>query len=309
MGIMNRPIAIVGPTCTGKSVLALRLAEKLGGEIVNGDAMQLYYGMNIGTAKLSLVKRKNIPHYQIDILNIKSTSTAADYQNHALNIIESITSRGLVPILVGGSMLYVQSVLDNWSFPITDIDVRSSWENKLSRVGTTALHSELNILDPVAGKSICIKDSRRLVRALEVIELTGNLFSTPISKINKPKWDTLIVGLDLETNVLNSRLWKRTSMMFNHGLVDEVRKLINIGFHDELTAAKALGYAQILKELNKTRTVNLNFSAACSATFISTKRYAKRQRAWFRRDHRINWLDGTNTQLTNDIFHMWRTSF
>jgi len=189
-----RPIAIVGPTGTGKSALALAVAEQVGGEIVNADAMQLYRGMDIGTAKLPESERRGIPHHQLDVLDVTETATVAGYQQAAAADIEAIAARGAVPIVIGGSMMYIQSLLDEWSFPATDAAVRAKWEGRLAEVGVGALHGELARVDADAAASILPTDGRRIVRALEVVELTGQPFAASAPVIGPPRWDTAIVG-------------------------------------------------------------------------------------------------------------------
>ena len=199
-----RPLAIIGPTGTGKSQLALdvveRLSDQVGAEIVNADAMQLYRGMDIGTAKLSVAQRRGIPHHQLDVLNVTETATVARYQRAAAADIEAIAARGAVPVVVGGSMLYIQSLLDDWSFPATDPAVRTRWEQRLAEVGVARLHAELARRDPAAAAAILPTDGRRTVRALEVVELTGQPFAASAPSIGAPRWDTAIVGLDCRHN-------------------------------------------------------------------------------------------------------------
>jgi tRNA dimethylallyltransferase len=284
-----RPLAIVGPTGTGKSQLALDVAERLGGEIVNADAMQFYRGMDIGTAKLPVAQRRGIPHHQLDVLDVTETATVARYQDAAAADIEAIAARGRVPVLVGGSMLYIQSLLDDWSFPTTDPVVRAKWEQRLAEVGVGSLHAELADRDPAAAASILPTDGRRIVRALEVVELTGQPFAASAPVIGTPRWDTAIVGLDCGTELLDDRLARRTETMFADGLVDEVVALLDCGLRDGVTASRALGYAQVLADLD----AGGNGDAAREPTFIGTRRYVRRQRSWFRRDHRIQWLDAS----------------
>jgi tRNA dimethylallyltransferase len=284
-----RPLAIVGPTGTGKSQLALDVAERLGGEIVNADAMQFYRGMDIGTAKLPVPQRRGIPHHQLDVLDVTETATVARYQSAAADDIEAIAARGSVPILVGGSMLYIQSLLDDWSFPTTDPAVRAGWERRLAEVGVAALHAELADRDPAAAASILPTDGRRIVRALEVVELTGQPFAASAPIIGPPRWDAVIVGLDCDTELLDERLARRTNAMFDQGLVEEVITLLDRGLREGVTAARALGYAQVLADLD----AGGNGDAAREPTFIGTRRYVRRQRSWFRRDHRIHWLDAS----------------
>ncbi|MBV8179040.1 MAG: tRNA (adenosine(37)-N6)-dimethylallyltransferase MiaA [Mycobacterium sp.] len=297
-----RPLAIVGPTGTGKSQLALEVAERLGGEIVNADAMQFYRGMDIGTAKLPVARRRGIPHHQLDVLDVTETATVARYQSAAADDIEAIAARGSVPILVGGSMLYVQSLLDDWSFPTTDPAVRAGWERRLAEVGVAALHAELADRDPAASASILPTDGRRIVRALEVVELTGQPFAASAPVIGTPRWDAVIVGLDCDTELLDERLAGRTEDMFAHGLVDEVITLLDRGLRDGVTAARALGYAQVLADLD----AGGNGDAAREPTFIGTRRYVRRQRSWFRRDHRITWLDASAPGNADAALRAWQ---
>jgi tRNA dimethylallyltransferase len=299
---VTRPIAIIGPTGTGKSALALAVAERIGGEIVNADAMQLYRGMDIGTAKLSVPERRGIPHHQLDVLDVTETASVARYQQAAAADIEAIAGRGAVPIVVGGSMMYIQSLLDEWAFPATDTDVRAKWEGRLAEIGVAALHDELARVDADAASSILPTDGRRIVRALEVVELTGQPFAASAPTIGAPRWDTAIVGLDWETKVLDVRLAQRTDKMFADGLVDEVRTLLGRGLRDGITASRALGYAQVIDDLDG----GSDGSAAREPTFTGTRRYVRRQRSWFRRDHRIAWLDGAASTNVDETLRVWR---
>jgi tRNA dimethylallyltransferase len=290
-----RPLAIIGPTGTGKSQLALDFAERVerlghAAEIVNADAMQLYRGMDIGTAKLTVAERRGIPHHQLDVLNITETATVARYQRDAAADVEAIAGRGALPIVVGGSMLYVQSLLDDWSFPATDPAVRARWEQRLAEVGVDMLHAELARRDPAAAAAILPTDGRRTVRALEVVELTGQPFAASAPRIGTPRWNTAIVGLDCDTAILDERLARRTDAMFERGLVDEVRALLRDGLRDGVTAARALGYAQVIAALDAGGGTAL-LDDAREQTFVGTRRYVRRQRSWFRRDHRVHWLD------------------
>jgi len=302
---VTRPIAIVGPTGTGKSALALAVAERLGGEIVNADAMQLYRGMDIGTAKLSLAERRGVPHHQLDVLDVTETATVARYQRAAADDIDAIAARGAVPIVVGGSMMYIQSLLDEWSFPATEPAVRAKWEQRLGEVGAADLHSELSARDPVAAESILPTDGRRIVRALEVVELTGQPFAASAPVIAAPRWDTAIVGLDWNTDLLDARLAQRTEKMFDDGLVDEVRVLLGRGLRDGVTASRALGYAQVIAALDGGGGDEA-LAGAREQTYVGTRRYVRRQRSWFRRDHRIIWLDGAGANNAEQTLRAWR---
>jgi tRNA dimethylallyltransferase len=305
---VTRPIAVVGPTGTGKSALALDIAERVGGEIVNADAMQLYRGMDIGTAKLRPDERRGIPHHQLDVLDILETATVANYQQAAAADVEAIAARGAVPVIVGGSMLYVQSLLDEWAFPATDPQVRAAWEARLAEVGTAALHAELGRRDPAAAAAILPTDGRRIVRALEVVELTGQPFAASAPTIGTPRWDTVIIGLDWETALLDERLTLRTDAMFETGLVEEVRGLLDAGLRDGVTAARALGYAQVIAALDAGADEQA-LAQARTLTFTGTRRYVRRQRSWFRRDHRIGWLDAagqSGQHLADAALASWR---
>ena len=297
-----RPLAIIGPTGTGKSALALAVAERLGGEIVNADAMQLYRGMDIGTAKLPVADRRGIPHHQLDVLDVTESATVARYQEDAAADIERIAAKGSVPVIVGGSMMYIQSLLDEWAFPATDPAVRLKWEKRLADIGVAALHAELARVDSAAASSILATDGRRIVRALEVVELTGQPFAASAPTIGAPRWDTAIVGLDWDTAVLDERLALRTDTMFDDGLVAEVRALLGEGLRDGVTASRALGYAQVIDDLDN----GGDGSAAREPTFIGTRRYVRRQRSWFRRDHRITWFDGADGDNVSDTLRLWR---
>jgi tRNA dimethylallyltransferase len=310
-----RPLAIIGPTGTGKSRLALDVAERLGSagigaEVVNADAMQLYRGMDIGTAKLSMDERRGIPHHQLDMLDVTETASVARYQQAAGADIEAIADRGAVPIVVGGSMLYVQSLLDDWSFPATDPAVRVRWERRLAEVGVGRLHAELAGRDPAAAAAILPTDARRTVRALEVIELTGRPFAASAPRIGTPRWDTAIVGLDCDTTILDERLARRTEVMFERGLVREVHALLHQGLRDGVTASRALGYAQVIAALDAGPEAGSaeRLRAAQQQTFVGTRRYVRRQRSWFRRDHRIHWLDAAEgaDHIADEAVRLWR---
>ncbi|BBY32115.1 tRNA dimethylallyltransferase [Mycolicibacter minnesotensis] len=278
---------MVGPTGTGKSQLALDLAARLGGEIVNADAMQLYRGMDIGTAKLPLEQRCGIPHHQLDVLEVAQTATVARYQQAAAADVAAIMDRGAVPIIVGGSMLYLQALLDDWTFPATDPVIRARYEQRLAEVGVGALHAELAGVDPAAAAAILPTDGRRIVRALEVVELTGQPFAASAPSIGAARWNTMILGLDCDTTILDERLAARTDTMFAQGLVAEVQQLLQSGLRDGVTAARALGYAQVIADLD----AGGDGEGARELTFIGTRRYVRRQRSWFRRDHRTHWID------------------
>ncbi|MCM6774193.1 tRNA (adenosine(37)-N6)-dimethylallyltransferase MiaA [Nocardia sp. CDC159] len=290
---MRTPIAVIGPTATGKSDLALELARRLDGEIVNIDAMQLYRGMDIGTAKLPVAERRGIAHHQLDVLEVTETATVAAYQTAARADVEDIMARGRTPVIVGGSMMYVQALLDDWDFPATDPQVRAKWETVLAESGVEAVHAALRAADPVAADTILPTDGRRMVRALEVVELTGRPFAASQPRIGEPRWGTLILGVDRETAELDARIEARTAKMFADGLVDEVRGLLDRGLRAGQTARRAIGYAQVLAYLDN----EYDLRHAQERTLIGTRRYVRRQRSWFRRDPRVRWVDGADPRL------------
>ncbi|WP_206615252.1 tRNA (adenosine(37)-N6)-dimethylallyltransferase MiaA [Rhodococcus spongiicola] len=294
------PVAVIGPTATGKSSLALDLAERLGGEIVNIDAMQLYRGMDVGTAKLTPKERRGIPHYQLDVLDVTETATVARYQESASRDVEDIRARSAVPIIVGGSMMYVQALLDEWAFPATDPDVRARWEDVLAEEGVAAVHAELARVDPDAAATILPTDGRRIVRALEVVEITGRPFAASAPKIGEPRWGTAIIGVDRETAALDDRIRLRTDWMFENGLVDEVRGLVEVGLREGVTAQRAIGYAQVLAMFDG----EYDIAEARERTFTGTRRYVRRQRSWFRRDPRVHWVDGADPELVDTALRL-----
>lgn len=299
-GNVITPIAVVGPTATGKSDLGLDLAERLGGEIVNIDAMQLYRGMDVGTAKLLPAERRDIPHHQLDVLEVTETATVAAYQAAASVDVREIMARGRTPIIVGGSMMYVQALLDDWEFPATDPTVRARWEQLLAERGLAAVHEALRQADPAAAATILPTDGRRMVRALEVVELTGRPFAASAPAIGRPRWNTMIIGVDRETAELDARIELRTARMFEAGFVDEVRGLIGQGLREGVTARRAIGYAQVLSYLDNEYDLN----HAQERTLIGTRRYVRRQRSWFRRDPRVRWVDGADPDLVQTTLSM-----
>ncbi|QIS13875.1 tRNA (adenosine(37)-N6)-dimethylallyltransferase MiaA [Nocardia arthritidis] len=295
-----RPVAVVGPTATGKSELGLALAERLDGEIVNIDAMQLYRGMDVGTAKLTVAERRGIPHHQLDVLEVTETASVAAYQAAAAADVTGIMARGRTPVIVGGSMMYVQALLDDWEFPATDPQVRARWEAVLADGGVAAVHEALRAADPVAAATILPTDGRRMVRALEVVEITGKPFAASAPAIGEPRWGTRIIGVDRDTSELDARIGLRTAAMFDGGLVDEVRGLLAHGLRDGQTARRAIGYAQVLAYLDN----EYDLSHAQERTLIGTRRYVRRQRSWFRRDPRVRWVDGADPRLVDAALQM-----
>ena len=283
-----RPIAVFGPTASGKSALGLALAQELDGEVVNVDSMQLYRGMDIGTAKLTPAEREGIPHHQLDVWDVTETASVARYQRDAIADVEGIMARGKTPILVGGSMLYAQALVDDWQFPPTDPAVRAKYEARRVEIGTDALHEELARVDPAAAAIIEDKDPRRTVRALEVIELTGKPYkASQPPKDAPPRWGTRLLGLRTTADWLNPRIELRTRLMFERGLIEEVECLQAQGLVADSTAGRAIGSAQVFQAQRG----ELTWDEAVERTITGTRRYVRRQRSWFNRDKRIMWLD------------------
>ncbi|WP_246858399.1 tRNA (adenosine(37)-N6)-dimethylallyltransferase MiaA [Citricoccus sp. SGAir0253] len=287
-------IAVVGPTGTGKSDLALDLAERLGGEVVNTDALQLYRGMDIGTAKLPVADRRGIPHHLLDVLEVTEEASVAAFQAAARAAIEDITGRGRTPVLVGGSGLYVRAALDHLEFPPTDPGVRAGLEELAERIGVEGLRERLRAVDPVGAERL--GDARRLVRALEVHALTGRPFSSfmPQRRYLRP---TVQVGLDLDRALLHARLHERVVGMVGAGLVEEVRALDAAGLRQGRTASRAIGYAQVLRVLDGE--ADLDWAVEDTAT--ATRRFARRQLTWFRADPRVAWFDPTGPDLAGRV--------
>jgi tRNA dimethylallyltransferase len=284
-------IGVVGPTASGKSELGLRLAEELGGEVVGADAMQLYRGMDIGTAKLPVAERRGIPHHQLDILSVTEEASVAAYQRSARVDIAAIRGRGAHPVIVGGSGLYVRAALDRLDIPPTDPAVRARWEHEAATRGTAALHGVLREKDPTAADRIEPNNRRRIVRALEVVELTGMPFSAamPVREYVLP---TIVIGLGPPRQTLDHRIDTRVVRMWEDGMLGEVRALERVGLREGRTASRALGYAQALAELDGL----IVQAEAIEATAAATRRFARRQESWFRPDERIHWVDPTRPE-------------
>jgi len=278
-------IAVVGPTAAGKSALALRLAHAVGGEIVNADSMQLYAGMDIGTAKLTAAQRQGVPHHLLDVWDIRQPASVAEYQRLARAAIGAIQRRGRVPILAGGSGLYVRAALDPLKFPGTDPHLRARLEAELAERGPAALHARLTGLDPAAAAAILPSNGRRIVRALEVIELSGQPFDATLPEYESV-YPEVQIGLAVDRAELDRMIAGRTARMFTTGLVKEVTGLARVGLREGRTASRALGYAQVLRFLDG----EYSLEEACAQTILATRRFARRQEAWFRRDPRVYWL-------------------
>ena len=285
-------IAVVGPTGSGKSDLAIRLAQSLNAkgiksEIINADSMQLYRGMNIGTAKLALSERGGIEHHLLDVLEVTEESTAAAYQEIARPLIEKLQGEGVVPILVGGSMLYLAAVLNNFAFAARDAELRANLEQQLELEGLAAMYRKLELLDADTASRIDSMNPRRVVRALEIVTLTGESFAAELPKEIESWQPVLEIGLNSERAHLVDRLALRVKKMWSDGLLGEVENLVDLGLRDGKTASLAIGYSQALAQLDG----KLSETEAIEQTTQLTQRYARRQMSWFRRDNRINWLD------------------
>jgi tRNA dimethylallyltransferase len=292
-----KPVAVVGPTATGKSDVGVWLARRLGGEVVNADAMQLYRGMDVGTAKLTEAERQGVPHHLLDVLDVTETASVAAYQRHARRTVEDLLAAGRVPVIVGGSGLYVSALLDDLEFPGTEPAIRARLEAELADVGAAVLHARLTEQDPVAAEAILPGNSRRIVRALEVIELTGRPFSATMPKPGPARYGTILLGLDRAAAELDERVETRVDGMFDRGLVDEVRGLIPLGLREGRTAGRALGYQQVLAALDG----DGDLDSARAETVRATRRFVRRQRSWFRRDKRVNWLDAADPDLLDAV--------
>ena len=277
-------IAVIGPTGTGKSDLSIALAQELGGEIVNADALQFYRGMDIGTAKLPFEERGGIPHHLLDIMDVREEASVAQFQSAARELFEQIRDRGTVPILVGGSGLYVRAALDEIDFPPTDPAVRERLEAELNTKGPGILAARLAEVDPVsAARNL---DERRMIRALEVWEISGKPFSSymPERAYHVP---AIQIGLNIDRALLHDRLEARVSRMQEQGLLDEVRRLDSQGLRDGKTASRAIGYSQFLAVLDGT----MKEKEAAEKTVIATRQFARRQVTWFNADDRVQWFN------------------
>jgi tRNA dimethylallyltransferase len=279
-------IAVVGATATGKSWLAIELARALGGEVVNADSMQLYRGMDIGTAKEPEAALRGVPHHLLDIWPVTKAASVAEYQHLARAAIDGIMARGRVPILAGGSGLYVRAALDDLHFPGTDRGVRARLEDELARTGPAALHARLARLDPAAAAAILPGNGRRIVRALEVIEISGRPFTATMPTYEQVR-PAVQLGLALARPELDRRIAARVDRMWQAGFEAEVKGLVDRGLREGRTASRALGYQQMLRYLDGEWTLD----QARLETIKATRRFARRQESWFRRDPRVRWLD------------------
>ncbi|MEJ7650982.1 MAG: tRNA (adenosine(37)-N6)-dimethylallyltransferase MiaA [Nakamurella sp.] len=290
---MSRLVVVAGPTGTGKSDLAVELALRLDGEIVNADSMQLYRGMDIGTAKLALEQRRGVPHHLLDVLDVTERASVAAYQREARAVIEQLIATGRTPVLVGGSGLYIQSVIDEIAFPGTDPRLREHYLQRLDEEGADALHAELSRVDPVAAQHILSSNGRRVVRALEVVALTGAPFSATMPVPGAARYDAVLLTLDVESATLDERLAGRVHRMMDADFVGEVEGLLAAGLRDGVTASRALGYAQLIEA----RDGLCSLEDAVGRTISTTRRFVRRQRSWFRRDSRRIDLDASRPDL------------
>ncbi len=300
-------ISIVGPTGTGKSSLALDLIEALEAdgiraEVINADAMQFYKGMDIGTAKLTEKERRGITHHLIDWLEVTEESTAANYQIKARQKIAELKQNSIMPIFVGGSMLYLASVLNTFEFPGRDEDLRADLEKELESEGPIAMHSKLAALDEVAASRIEQTNGRRIVRALEIVMLTGKPFAASLPQQFESFLPNLQIGLNSDRRHLVERLGRRVNLMWEKGLLDEVELLVKQGLRDSKTARQAIGYAQALKQMD----AEITKEQAIAETAQLTSRYARRQMSWFRRDRRIIWFDYQDPNLVPETIGLVR---
>lgn len=292
----DRVLVVLGPTATGKSDLAIELAVRLDGEVVNADSMQLYLGMDIGTAKVAAAARRGIPHHLLDVWPITKSAAVAEYQTMARTAIAGIHGRGRLPILVGGSGLYLRGALDRLEFPGESPPVRARLERELGEHGARSLHARLAAVDAEAAAAILPSNGRRIVRALEVIELTGGPFLARMPGFESI-YDTVSIGLDRDD--LDDRIAARVHRMVALSLLHEVRTLLPLGLRASPTAGKALGYAQLLGCLDDDGSVHGDLVPAVDATIRATRRFVRRQRSWFRRDPRIAWFDAAAPDLAD----------
>lgn len=279
-------VAIVGATASGKTELSLGLAELAGGEIINTDAMQCYRGMDIGTAKLPVNERRGIPHHLLDLLEVSELASVSEFQDRAHQVIADLRGRGRTPILVGGSGLYTRALLDVFQFPATDADLRARLEDELETVGSGALHARLRALDAVAASRIEPENGRRIVRALEVIELTGEPFSARLPERTYADPRTIQIGVDIDRATLAERIEQRVEEMFDAGLIEETRRLLDQGLAESRTARTAIGYREAVAVIRGEMTA----TEARTRTAAATRRFARRQDAWFRKDPRVFWV-------------------
>ncbi len=286
-------IVIVGTTAVGKTDLSLEVAKAFNAEIINADSMQLYKGMDIGTAKLPVDQRQGITHHMLDVLDVTTTASVSDYQKSARPIIQSLAAQGKRSVVVGGSGLFIQGLLEDMQFPEVDHALRDELQRQADELGAAAMYQKLVEADPAAAANVAPENTRRVIRALEVIELTG---SAPITELKElPEViPSIRIGLRRDRSELDPRIEKRVELMWAQGFVEEVEQLEKVGLRDGVTARKALGYAQILDYLAG----ELTLAQAKEQTIFATRRYARRQDSWFNRDAKIHWLDASTADLS-----------
>lgn len=279
-------VAVVGATAAGKTGLSLDLAERLDGEVVNTDAMQVYRGMDVGTAKLPPAERRGVPHHLLDLMDVRDSASVAEFQRLARACVAEIRDRGRTPVLVGGSALYTRAVLDQFDFPGTDPALRARLEAELAAVGSAQMHTRLARVDPEAAAGILVENGRRIVRALEVVELTGRPFSATLPRLDYVDAATVQIGVDIDRPTLDARIAQRVEEMFEDGFVAEVERLLAEGLAEGRTAAMAIGYREVVAHLAG----ELTLEQAKERTVTATRRFARRQDAWFRKDPRVHWV-------------------
>jgi tRNA dimethylallyltransferase len=279
-------VAVVGATAAGKTGLSLDLAERLDGEIVNTDALQVYRGMDVGTAKLPEAERRGIPHHLLDLLEVTEPLTVAEFKGWARTEISAIRDHGRSPVLVGGSALYTRAVLDRFEFPGTDPVVRRSLEAELAEAGPAPLHARLAEADPEAAARILPDNGRRIVRALEVVEITGRPFSASLPEHTYADPRSIQIGVDIGRPTLDTRIAARVRQMYDDGLVEEVRRLLDAGLERGRTARTAIGYREAAAYLRG----ELTLDEAIAQTTTATRRFSRRQDSWFRKDPRVVWV-------------------
>ena len=289
---MQPAIVIVGPTAVGKTDLSLDVAQEFSGEIINADSMQLYKGMDIGTAKLPVEQRRGVPHHMLDVLEVTQTANVADYQRDARIVINQLAQKSVRSIVVGGSGLFIQALLEDMQFPGSDPEIRERLTQEAEEIGPEAIYQRLVDLDPQAAANILPGNTRRVIRALEVIELTGQAPVTTLQQLTEVV-PSIRIGLKRDRADLDERITARVELMWQQGFVSEVEQLENQGIREGLTASKALGYAQVLSALAG----EISLVEAKAQTIQATKRFARRQESWFARDKKIHWLDAKSVTV------------
>ena len=292
----KRPLVIVGPTAVGKTALAIKLSKLLNGELVGTDSMQIYRGMDIGTAKPTALELGDVRHHMLDLRNVQHSADVAEFQELARQSIEQIRKRDRLPIVVGGSVLYVNAVLDNFEFPGTNAEIRAKYELLLENEGAASLHSRLEVIDPDAASRISATNGRRIVRALEVNEITGKRYQASLENVQE-FIPSCRVGLEIDRQVLDQRITMRIDSMFAAGFIQEVESLLDQGLAQGVTARRAIGYSQVLSYLLG----ELSFDDARAQMIYATSKFARRQQRWFRQDPRIAWFAWDAPNLAEQV--------